>query len=86
MQQKQLKPMCFQQQIQQPCQKRLTMAPTTLLTIADNASAAFPASLLSAFTSLFNQLLKAPLSFGGEPPPPPPLPPPPHSLLQRHLQ
>ena len=50
--------MCFQQQIQQPCQKRLTMAPTTLLTIADNASAAFPASLLSAFTSLFNQLLK----------------------------
>ena len=52
------------------------MAPTTLPTIAGNASAVFPASHLSASACLFNHLFKTPLSFGVEPPPPPPPPPP----------
>ena len=54
--------------------KRLKMAPTILPTIASNALTAFPASLLSASASLFNQLIKVPSSFGGKPPtlPPPP--------------
>ena len=54
--------------------RKLKMAPTTLPTIAGNASAAFPASLLRASASLFNLFFKPPSSFGGEvePPHPPP--------------
>ena len=49
------------------------MAPTTLPTIAGNASTAFPASLLSASSSLSNHFFKVSLSFdGGSPAPPPP--------------
>ena len=50
------------------------MAPETLSTIAHNALAAFPASLLSASASLSNHLFKTHSSFDGEPPasPPPP--------------
>ena len=57
--------------------KKLKIAPTTLPTIAGNASTPFPASLLSAFASLSNHFFKSPLSFGGEPhvsPPPPDIP------------
>ena len=35
-----------QQEIQQPCQKKLKIAPATLPTMAGNDSTAFPASLL----------------------------------------
>ena len=48
------------------------MAPTTLPTIAGNASAAFLASLLNASGNLSNHFFKASLSFDGEPPVPPP--------------
>ena len=68
--------MYAQQQIQQSCQKRPKMAPTTLPTRAGNASTVLPASLLNASASLFNHLFKTPSSFGGDPPPPPPPPPP----------
>ena len=58
--------------------RNLKIAPTTLPTIADNASTALPASLLRVSTTLFNHFSKAPLSFGGDnaetaryPPPPP---------------
>ena len=44
------------------------MAPTTIPTIAGNASVVFPARLFSAFANLSNY----PLSFVGEPPAPPP--------------
>ena len=54
--------------------KKLKIAPTTLPTIAGNASMAFTASLFSAFASLLNHLFKTPSSFGGEPPAPPPHP------------
>ena len=47
--------------------RKLKIAPTILPKIAGNASAAFPASLLSAFASLSNHFLKTPLSFSGEP-------------------
>ena len=47
--------------------RKLKMAPTTLPTIAGNASATFPASLLSASANLANH----PSSFHGEPPAPP---------------
>ena len=50
------------------------MAPTTLPTMAGYASAAFPASLLSASANLSDHFFKVPLSFGGEPPVPPPPP------------
>ena len=50
--------------------RKLKVAPTTLPTIAGNASAAFPASLLGASTSLFNHFFKNPSSFGGESPVP----------------
>ena len=52
--------------------KKPRMAPTTLPTIARNASTAFTASLLSASANLSNHFFKAPLSFVGGPPPPPP--------------
>ena len=55
--------------------RELKIAPTTLPTIAANASTAFPASLLSASANLSNHFFKTPSSFGGEPPVP--LPPPP---------
>ena len=48
--------------------KKLKIAPTTLPTIAGNASTIFPASLLSASASLPNHFFKIPSSFGGEPP------------------
>ena len=53
--------------------KRKITARTTLPTIADNASGTFPASLLRVSTSLFNDFLKASLSFvrKTEPPTPP---------------
>ena len=53
--------------------KKLKMAPATLLTIAGNASTAFP-SLLRAFANLSNHFFKALSSFGREPPVPPPPP------------
>ena len=40
-------------------QRRLKMAPTILLTIAGNALAAFPVSLLRASTSLSNHFLRS---------------------------
>ena len=54
--------------------RKLKIAPTTLPTIAGNASSAFPASLLSASANLSNHFYKVPLSFHGGPPasPPPP--------------
>ena len=51
--------------------RKLEIAPTTLPTIADNASTAFAASLLSAFASLSNHFFKIPSSFHREPPVPP---------------
>ena len=48
------------------------MTSTTLSMIVRNVSTAFPASLLSASPSLFNQLFKNSSSFREEPPPPPP--------------
>ena len=52
--------------------KTTKIAPTTLPTIAGNASTAFPASLLSASANLSNHFFRISLSFGGEPPVPPP--------------
>ena len=54
--------------------RKLKIAPTTLPTIAGNASTTFPASLLSASANLSNHFFKAPSSFGREPPVPPPPP------------
>ena len=59
--------------------KKLRVAPTTLPTIAGNASTAFPESLLSVFANLSNHFFKAPSSFGEQaepltPPSPPKLP------------
>ena len=54
--------------------RKLRIPPTTLPTMAGNASAAFPASLLSAFANLYNHFFKTPSFFGGEPPASPPLP------------
>ena len=51
--------------------RKLKIAPTTLPTIVGNASTAFPASLLSASTSLSNHFSKTPSSFDGGPPLPP---------------
>ena len=55
---------------------KLKTAPTTLPMIAGNASAAFPTSLLSAFTSLSNHFFSRPLRLLMEnllsPPPAPP--------------
>ena len=48
--------------------KNLRMAPTTLPTVAGNASETFPVSLLSASASLSNYFFKVPLSFDGGPP------------------
>ena len=45
----------------------LKMTPTTLPTIAGNASTASPASPLSASVSLFDHLFRSLSSFGGEP-------------------
>ena len=47
--------------------RKLKMPPTTLPTIAGNASVAFPTSLLSASPSLSNHFFKNPSSFAGEP-------------------
>ena len=47
--------------------RELKIAPTTLPTIAANASTAFPASLLSASANLSNHFFKIPSTFGGEP-------------------
>ena len=55
--------------------RKLKIAPTTLPTIAGNASRAYPASLLSAFAGLSNHFCKILSSFGGEPPVTPPPPP-----------
>ena len=65
--------MYFLQQIQRPCLK-LKMVPTTLPTMANNASTIFPASLLSASASLPNHFFKTPSSFDGQPSAPPSLP------------
>ena len=54
---------------------KLKLAPKTLPTIAGNASAAFPTSLLSASANLSNQFFKVPLSLYAGPPVPPPPPP-----------
>ena len=57
--------------------RKLKIAPTTLPTVAGNASTAFPASLLSASASLSNHFFKVPMPFAGEPPvhlPPPKTP------------
>ena len=56
-------------------QRKLKMAPRTLPKMAGNASAAFPASLLSASASLSNLFFNIPLSVDGRPRAPP-LPPP----------
>ena len=48
--------------------RKIKMAPTTLPTIARNASTAFPVSLLSASANLSKHFYKAPSSFGGKPP------------------
>ena len=45
----------------------LKIAPTTLSTIAGNASIVFPTSLLSASAILFNHLFKTPSFYDGEP-------------------
>ena len=63
--------MYVQQQIQRPVQENLKSHPLPMK--AGNASAAFPASLLSASASLSNHFFKVPLSFGE--PPVPPVPP-----------
>ena len=63
------------QQTQRPFQEKLKAAPITLPMIPSSASAAFPASLLSASASLSNHFFRVPLPFGGEPPAPP-MPPP----------
>ena len=63
------------QQTQRPFQEKLKAAPITLPMIPSSASAAFPASLLSASASLSNHFFRVPLPVGGEPPAPP-LPPP----------
>ena len=56
--------------------KNLKTAPTTLLKIAGNASAAFPARLLRASASLLSHCFKVSSSFAGEAEPlPPPTPP-----------
>ena len=47
--------------------RKLKIAPTTLPTIAGNASTAFPASSLSAFASLCNHFFKTPSSFQPSP-------------------
>ena len=60
--------MNVQQQIQQPYLKKFKMEPTTLSTIACNASTAFSVGPLSAFANLSNQFFKFPSSFGGKPP------------------
>ena len=66
--------MCVQQQIQRTFPENLKWQPTTLPTIAGNASPAFPASLLSACANLSNYFFRVPLSFGGVPPVPTPPP------------
>ena len=55
--------------------RKLKIAPTTVPTIAGNASTTFPASLLSASASLSNYFFNVPSSFGGEPPVPLPTAP-----------
>ena len=55
--------------------RKLKITPTTLPTIAGNASTALPARLLRSSTSLFSHIFKAPSTFGGEAGLPPPLPP-----------
>ena len=62
--------------------RKLKMVPTTLSTMAGNASTAFPRSLLSASASLFNLFFKVPLSFDGGPPAPQ-LPPPKTPVMAR---
>ena len=55
-----------------------------LPTIAGNASAAFPASLLRASANLSNHFFKVLLFFDGEPPAPP-LPPPKTPVIARPI-
>ena len=62
--------------------KKLKIAPTTLPTIVGNASAAFPASLLSASAGLSNHIFKVPSSFYGGPPA---LPPPKAPSMERTI-
>ena len=52
--------------------RKLKIAPTTLPSIAGNASTDFPASLFSAFAGLSNHFFKTSSSFDGEAPVPPP--------------
>ena len=47
--------------------RKLKVTPTTLRTMAGNASTAFHASLLSAFANLLNHFFNTSSSFGGEP-------------------
>ena len=61
LQQKELRSMYVQQQIQRPYLKP-ERALTTLPTIAGNTSTAFPASLLSTSASLPNHLFSSPSS------------------------
>ena len=63
--------------------RKLKIAPTTLPTIAGDASTAFPASLLSVSAILPRHLFKIPSSFGGEPPVP--LPPPKVPVIARKI-
>ena len=63
--------MYVQQHVQQDpttLPRKLKMAPATLLTIADNTSTAFLASLLSASASLSKHFFKNSSSFDGVPP------------------
>ena len=66
--------MYVQQRIQRPCEENLKLHQKKLSTITGNATAAFSASLLSAFAGLSNHFFKTPSYFGGEPPVPPPTP------------
>ena len=59
--------MYVQRLIQRPFQENVRrLVPTTLTIIPGSASAAFPASLLSASASLSNHFFRVPLPFGGE--------------------
>ena len=75
---KTIRPHVFSATNPTPFPRKPKIAPTILPMIAGNASAAFPASLLSASASLSNHFFRVPLSFDGgltAPPLPPPKPP-----------
>ena len=65
--------------------RKLKMASTTLPTIAGNASAASPASVLSASANLSNHFLKPLHLFDEEPLPPPPPPSPKAPAMARKI-